>query len=68
MSILRCAVFESGPSWLSTDASATKSRVPAGARVIDFKGGKRSIRTIEFWYGAKGFLTGKADATVFGMH
>jgi hypothetical protein len=36
--------------------------------VIDLKGGKRSIRTIEFWYDAKGFLTGQADVTVFGMH
>jgi hypothetical protein len=38
------------------------------SRVIDLKGGKRSIRIIEFWYDAKGFLTGKADVTVFGMH
>ena len=38
------------------------------SRVIDLKGGKRSIRSIEFWYDAKGFLTGKANVTVFGMH
>jgi hypothetical protein len=38
------------------------------SRAIDLKGGKRSVRTIEFWYDAKGFLTGKADVTVFGMH
>jgi hypothetical protein len=38
------------------------------SRVIDLKGGKRSIRTIEFWYDAKGFLTGKANVTVVGMH
>ena len=38
------------------------------SRVIDLKGGKRSIRSIEFWYDAKGFLTGKAQVTVFGMH
>jgi hypothetical protein len=47
-----------------------RQNIPQGgeSRVIDLKGGKRSIRTIEFWYEAKGFLTGKADVTVVGMH
>lgn len=37
------------------------------SRVIDLRGGKRKIRTIEFWYDTKGFLSGKADVTVLGM-
>jgi hypothetical protein len=37
------------------------------SRVIDLRGGKRKIRTIEFWYDTQGFLKGKADVTVFGM-
>ena len=37
------------------------------SRLIDLRGGKRKIRTIEFWYDTKGFLSGKADVTVFGM-
>jgi hypothetical protein len=35
-------------------------------RDIDLSGGKRSIRTIEFWYDTKGLLNGKADVTAFG--
>ena len=48
-----------------------RQKIPQGgeSRPIDLKGiGKRKIRTIEFWYDAKGFLTGKADVTVFGEH
>jgi hypothetical protein len=38
------------------------------SRVIDLKGvGKRSLRRVEFWYDTKGFLSGKADVTLFGM-
>jgi hypothetical protein len=38
------------------------------SRVIDLKGiGKRSVRRIDFWYDTQGFLSGKADVTVFGM-
>ena len=36
-------------------------------RDIDLKGGKRSIRTIEFWYDTKGLLNGKADVTAYGQ-
>jgi hypothetical protein len=36
------------------------------SRVIDLKGGSRSIRKIEFWYDTKGILNGKADVTIFG--
>ena len=35
-------------------------------REIDRKGGKRSIRTIEFWYDTKGLLNGKADVIAYG--
>jgi hypothetical protein len=43
--------------------------IPKGGetRDIDLKGGKRSIRTIEFWYESKGMLNGKADVTVYGL-
>ena len=42
--------------------------IPKGGetRDIDLQGGKRSIRTIEFWYDTKGLLNGKADVTAFG--
>jgi hypothetical protein len=36
------------------------------SRVIDLKGGKRSIRNIQFWYEDKGILDGKARVAVFG--
>lgn len=34
---------------------------------IIVKGPFDNFRKIEFWYGTKGFLKGKADVTVFGM-
>ncbi|MHA7944968.1 hypothetical protein ACJOV8_017995 [Formosa sp. 3Alg 14/1] len=37
------------------------------SRVIDLRGGKRKLRSIEFWYDTKGILNGKADVTVYGM-
>ena len=37
------------------------------SRVIDLRGGTRSLRKIEFWYDTKGSGKGKADVTVFGM-
>ncbi len=36
------------------------------SRVIDLKGGKRSLRKIEFWFDTKGRFSGKARVTVFG--
>lgn len=47
----------------------TRYEIPKGgeSRVIDLKGGKRKLKSIEFWYETKGFLNGKADVTVFGM-
>lgn len=43
--------------------------IPQGgeSRVIDLKGGRRKLRTVEFWYDTKGFLKGRADVTLFGM-
>jgi len=43
--------------------------IPRGGetRAIDLQGGKRSIRTIEFWYDTKGLLNGKADVTAYGQ-
>ena len=47
----------------------TRNEIPKDgeSRVIDLSGGKRKIKSIDFWYDTKGFLNGKADVTVFGM-
>lgn len=47
----------------------TRTEIPKGgeSRVIDLRGGKRKLKSIEFWYDTSGFLNGKADVTVFGM-
>jgi hypothetical protein len=37
-------------------------------RDIDLQGGKRSIRTIEFWYDTKGILNGRAEVIAYGRH
>jgi hypothetical protein len=46
-----------------------RENIPKGgeSRDIDLHGGKRSIRTIEFWYDTKGMLNGKADVTVYAL-
>ena len=52
------------------DRIEVRQNIPKGgeSRVIDLKGiGKRSVRRIDFWYDTQGFLSGKADVTVFGM-
>ncbi len=43
--------------------------IPQGgeSRVIDLKGGKRKLKSIEFWYDTQGILNGRADVTLFGM-
>jgi hypothetical protein len=45
-----------------------KDNIPEGgeSRVIDLKGGKRKIRSVQFWFDTKGFLNGKAEVTLFG--
>jgi hypothetical protein len=52
------------------DRIDVRQDIPKGgeSRAIDLKGaGTRSLRKIEFWYDTKGFLSGKADVTVFGQ-
>jgi hypothetical protein len=43
--------------------------IPKGgeSRVIDLKGGKRKLKSVEYWYETKGFLNGKAEVTLFGI-
>ncbi|HLO79512.1 MAG TPA: hypothetical protein VK166_01055 [Chitinophagaceae bacterium] len=36
------------------------------SRAIDLKGGKRKLRSVEFWFETKGFLNGKAEVTLYG--
>ena len=45
-----------------------RENIPKGGetRGIDLQGGKRSIRTIEFWYDTKGLFNGRADVTAYG--
>lgn len=45
-----------------------RQNIPKGGetRDIDLQGGKRSIRSIEFWYDTKGLFNGKADVTAYG--
>jgi hypothetical protein len=47
----------------------TRFRIEKGgeSRVIDLKGGKRKLKTVEFWYESKGMFNGRADVTLFGM-
>ena len=51
------------------DKIEVRQDIPQGgeSRAIDLRGGKRSIRKIEFWYDTKGILRGRADVSVFGM-
>jgi hypothetical protein len=46
-----------------------RENLAAGAetRVIDLRGGKRSIRTIEFWHETKGNKGDKAEVVAFGQ-
>jgi hypothetical protein len=37
------------------------------SRVIDLKGGKRKLRSVEFWFDTKGILNGKAEVTLYGQ-
>ena len=36
------------------------------SRPIDLKGGKRQLRSVEFWFDTKGVLNGKAEVTLYG--
>ena len=47
----------------------TRFTIPKGgeSRIIDLRGGKRKLRSVQFWYDTKGILNGKADVTLFGQ-
>ena len=47
-----------------------RENIPQGgeSRPINLKGGKRSLKSVEFWYDTKGEVKGKADVTLFGRH
>lgn len=36
------------------------------SRAIDLKGGKRKLKSVEFWFETKGFLNGKAEVILYG--
>jgi hypothetical protein len=48
----------------------TRNDIPKGgeSRNIDLRGsGKRSLKTVEFWYDSAGLLNGKAEVKLFGL-
>ena len=47
----------------------TRFNIPQGgeSRVIDIRGTKRKLKSVEFWYRDKVILNGKADVSLFGM-
>ncbi|UZD24227.1 hypothetical protein PBT90_12610 [Algoriphagus halophytocola] len=47
----------------------TRFEIPKGgeSRIIDLKGGRRKLKSVEFWYDTKGILNGKAHVTLFGI-
>lgn len=46
----------------------TKDDIPKDgeSRSIDLKGGKRKLKSVEFWFETKGFLNGKAEVILYG--
>jgi hypothetical protein len=46
-----------------------RQQIPKGgeSRVIDIRGGKRKLKSVEFWYKDKGFMNGKADVSLYGI-
>jgi hypothetical protein len=47
----------------------TRFNIPQGgeSRVIDIRGGKRKLKSVEFYYRDKGILNGKADVMLYGI-
>lgn len=47
----------------------TAFNIPQGAesRILELKGGKRKLKSVEFWYRDKGILNGKADVMLYGI-
>nr|WP_214460630.1 hypothetical protein [Flavihumibacter fluvii] len=45
-----------------------RNDIPKGgeSREIDLKGGKRKLKSVEFWFETKGFLNGKAEVFLYG--
>lgn len=45
-----------------------RDELPKGgeSRAIDLKGGKRKLKSVEFWFETKGFLNGKAEVFLYG--
>jgi sorbitol-specific phosphotransferase system component IIA len=46
-----------------------KNDIPKGgeSRSIDLKGGKRKLKSVEFWFDTKGVLNGKAEVILYGQ-
>jgi hypothetical protein len=67
LSILRIVVrYDDGGA---PEKIETRFSIPQGgeSRVIELLGGKRKLKSIEFWYDTQGVLAGRSDVTVFGM-
>jgi hypothetical protein len=47
----------------------TRFTIPKGgeSRIIDLKGGKRKLKSVEYWYDTKGIFNGRADVTLMGI-
>jgi len=45
-----------------------RNNIPKGgeSREIDLKGGKRNLRSVQFWFDTKGVMNGKAVVTLYG--
>jgi hypothetical protein len=45
-----------------------RNDIPKGgeSRSIDLKGGKRKLKSVEFWFDTKGVLNGKAEVILYG--
>ena len=47
----------------------TRFLIPEGgeSRIIDLRGGRRKLKSVEFWYKTVGMFRGRADITLFGI-
>lgn len=45
-----------------------RNNIPKGgeSREIDLRGGKRNLKSVEFWFETQGILNGKAEVTLYG--
>lgn len=53
----------------SPEKIETRYVIPQGgeSRIIELRGAKRKLKSIEFWYDTQGTVNGRADVTLFGM-